>query len=492
MAIILACGAALRLYHLETPSLWWDEILVPLTASHSLSYIFDFCRSAEMHPPLFYIISKVTLAAGVSDFSLRFLPVVLGIISIYFFYRIVRVFSDEGTALIASAVLAVSGLHILLSREIRPYALQLMLVLWALWLLVRITQSGRWKDLALLAVVNATLFWLHYFTFHIVFAQGVILLLCLLARRPGFDLKRFIVFCLATVFTAWPVFYWFFLPSSGSRSIFSDTQYSRWTVFDLIVNYLGLAAFFFEPVWVRLVAAGLALAGFSILFVRNTWLALICLILVAAPLLNVFALGKAAYFSPWHVAYVTPFLAFFMATALAVAPWRRTIAVAIVICGTVFIFSKEYARYYEVDSYRHNVFVTLFKPVAKHLATALPGGGVTVCSNPGFANGVSWYLDQYVRPNPLRDQQIAPEQKNVTVRFISAFRDFGTLGGDEAAFLAKQGIPESTGDALNAKVYTYKYDHHPIARMTTLPFEGTIEAGLGFFSRIQSLTWLSP
>jgi hypothetical protein len=487
LAFILAVGAALRLYQLETPSLWWDEILVPLTASHSMSYIFDFCRSAEMHPPLFYIISKASLAAGVSDFSLRFLPVVLGIGSIYILYRIVRVFSDEGTALIASAVTSISGLHILLSREIRPYALQLVLVLWALWLLVKITQSGRWKDIALLAVVNAALFWLHYFTFHIVFAQGVILVLCLFARRPGFDLKRFLVFCLTTALAAWPVFFWFFLPSSGSQSIFADTQYSRWTVFDLIVNYLGLAAFFFEPVWIKLAATGLALAGFSILAVRRTWLALICLVFVIAPLANVLALGKAAYFSPWHVAYVTPFLAFFIATALAVLPWRKTIALAIVASGAVLIITKEHARFYEVDSYRHNVFVTLYKPMAKHLVTALPSGGVTVCSNPGFANGVSWYLDQYVRPNPLRTQQVTPDEKKVMVRFISAFRDFGTLGGDEAAFLAKQGAPEAVEDALNAKVYTFKYDHHPVVSMATFPFEGTIEAGLGFFSRVHSL-----
>ena len=97
-------------------------------------------------------------------FSLRLFPALLGVVSIYMLYRIVRALSDEGTALIASAVMSLNGLHILLSREIRPYALQLVLVLWALWLLVRITQLGRWKDIALLAVVNAFLFWLHYFT----------------------------------------------------------------------------------------------------------------------------------------------------------------------------------------------------------------------------------------------------------------------------------------------------------------------------------------
>lgn len=488
LGLILLAGAVLRFYHLETPSLWWDEILVPLTSCHSLSYILDFCRSAEMHPPLFYLVSKAALAIGSSDFSLRLLPAVLGVGSIYALYRVVRSFTDENTALLAAAVLSVNGLHVLLSREIRPYALQMVLLLAAWALLIRLVQHGRWRDLILLALVNTALFWLHYFTFHQVFAQGVVLAFGLFLYRPHFDFRRLAVFCALTALAAWPVFAWFFLPSAGSRSIFTDTQYSRQDVLSLIVNYLGQALFFFDLPWARLGAAGLALAGLAVLSARRPRLALASLLLMAVPLANVLALGKAAYFSPWHVGYATVFLAFFMAVALARLPGAKLLAACIALGGAAAILATQQARFYETDSYRHNVFVTLYKPVARRLAAMLPPGGAAAASNPGFANGVNWYLDQFDSPNPLRSQRLEPDGKSATLRFISAYHDFGVLGRDEADFLARQGRPESVEKALNATVYTFRIPRSPVARMDALPFETSLQAGFeNFYARVHSL-----
>ncbi|WP_243359617.1 glycosyltransferase family 39 protein [Fundidesulfovibrio terrae] len=489
LAVILLAGAALRFYHLETPSLWWDEILVPLTASHGLDYILDFCRSAEMHPPLFYLVSKAAMGIGLSDFSLRLLPSLLGTGSIYLLYRIARAFTDENTALFSAAILSVNGLHLLLSREIRPYALQLVLLLVALRLLVRLAEEGRWRDLAGLCLVNMALFWLHYFTFHMAAAQGAALALCLWMHRPRFDLKHFAVFCVATAATALPVFAWFFLPSSGSRSIFSDAQYSRWNVFDLIADYLGQALFFFDGQRVRLGAAALALGGFAMLALRRPRLAAICLILVAVPLANVLVMGKAAYFSPWHVAYATPLLAFFMAQPLSQLPFAKALAAVLAVAGCASILSTQQARYYEVDSYRHPVFVTLFKPMAKHLAGVLPPDGLVVGSNPGFVSGVDWYMDQYSTPNPLRSQRLVPGWETAQLRFVSAYGDFGVLGRDETDFLARQGRPLSVEKALNATVYTFRLTHDPAPVLDSLPMHASLAAtSLDFFRRVASFS----
>jgi 4-amino-4-deoxy-L-arabinose transferase-like glycosyltransferase len=490
LSLILLAGAALRFYHLETPSLWWDEILVPLTASHGIDYILDFCRSAEMHPPLFYLVSKAALVIGPSDFSLRLLPAVLGIGSIYLLYRVVRAFTGENTALMAAAILSVNGLHLLLSREIRPYTLQLVLLLMALRLLARLVEDGRWRDLVGLCLVNAGLFWLHYFTFHMVAAQGAAMALCLWLHRPRFGFSRFAAFCAATAATALPVFIWFFLPSSGSRSIFTVGQYTRWSVLDLIVDYLGQALFFFDSPAARLGAAALVLGGIVLLALRRPRLAAICLILVLVPLANVAVIGKAAYFSPWHVAYVTPFLAFFMAQPLARLPYAKVLAVLIALAGCAAILSTMQARYYEVDSYRHHVFVTLFKPMAKHLADLLPSDGLVVASNPGFANGVNWYLDQYNAPNPLRAQRLESGWQATQLRFISAYNDFSTLGRSEEDFLARQGRPLSIEKVLNATLYTFRLVRIPSPVLDSLPQHVSLAAkSLDFFSRISSLSY---
>lgn len=489
LAVILMAGACLRFYQLETPSLWWDEILVPLTSSHSLAYILDFCRSAEMHPPLFYLISKAALSFGGSDFALRLLPALLGMASIYLLYRVVRAFTDDETALMAAAILSVSGLHVLLSREIRPYALQMVLLLFAWKLVVDLVRHGRWRDLALLCGLDAVLFWLHYFTFHMVFAQGTALLLFAVFQRGGaWNFKRLAVFCGVIAALAAPVFFLFFLPSSGSRSIFADARHTRWDVLELVRTYLGQVLFFFDVSWVRIAAAALAAGGFLALAARRPRLAVVSLILLAVPLVNVLVLRKVAYFSPWHVAYTAPFLALFLASALSRMPGAKAVAAGLAAAGAVFILSTQHARYYEVDSYRHNVFVTLFKPVARELATLLPAGGVSASSNPGFANGVNWYLDQYSAPNPLREQTLEPDSGASELRFLSAFHDFGTLARDEAAFLATMGRPSRVEKAVNATVYTFPLERRPVTSLDALPFRTTFGGEFkDFYARVSRL-----
>lgn len=488
LILIMTAGAVLRLYHLETPSMWWDEILVPLTSSHGLSYILDFCRSAEMHPPLYYFFTKAAMGIGTDDFSLRLPAAILGMVSIYLVYRLARTWLDEDTALLAAAFLAVNGLHLFLSREVRPYALQLVLLLVAFRFLVALASTGRWRDMAGLLAVNAAMFWLHYFTFHIVFAQGVALALCWYSRVAPIDTRRLAAFCAATLLLAAPVLLWFFMPSSGSRSIFSDTQYSRFDVFALIRDYLGMAGFFFEPVWARILAGLLALSGFVVMARRDPALALYCSLIVLVPLANILALGKAAYFSPWHLAYATPFLALCQASAVNRAGGGKIAAVTIALAGAAYILSAQHSRYYEPDSYKHNVFVTLFKPVARHLATLLPPYGVTAASNPGFLNGVNWYLDRFDAPNTLRVQVLPPTSDPTELRFVSAHNDFGVLGPGEAEFLARTGTPTRVEKAVNATLYAFSLDRQPAPRMDALPFKTSLAAGLHeFYGRVHYL-----
>ena len=488
LAVVLMAGAAIRFYNLGTPSMWWDEILVPLTSSHSFAYIIDFCRSAEMHPPLFYFVSKFAFFLGENDFALRFLPALLGLATIFILFRIVRAYTDDDTALLAASILSVNGLHLLLSREIRPYALQMVLLLFAWKLVVDLVRHGRSRDLVMLLGIDAALFWIHYFTFHLVFAQGAVLLFFLLQRRRVWNVRLFSIFCAVIAAMAIPVFFWFFLPSSGSRSIFMHTQHSRGDVLALIGEYLGQALFFFDVPWGRAISAVLAVVGFAMLFLRRPRLALVCLILLAIPLLNVLALGKAAYFSPWHVAYVTPFFALFIAQTFSLLPGARLWAIGLCVLGALFVFSTQHARFYEVDSYRHNVFVTLFKPVARALSSMLPSGGVAAASNPGFFNGINWYLDQYADPNPLRDQRLGPDDPAPELRFLSAYRDFGILARDEPAFLALMGNPVKVEKAVNATVYTFPLERSPVQRLERPPFRSSFGSQIrDFYSRVHRL-----
>jgi hypothetical protein len=487
MWLVLAVGAGLRFYHLGMPSQWWDEILVPLTASHPLAYILDFCRSSEMHPPLFYFIIKAVMAAGTSDFALRFLPALLGTLTLYALYRVVWSFTDQGTALLAMALLAVNGLNILVSREIRPYTLQIFALAWTWYFLVRLLRQGRWRDFAALCAVNAGLFWLHYFTFHMVAAQFLVLVVGRFALGSRVRLSRLAVFCLVSLALALPVFVFFFLPSSGSQSIFTDTQYSRQEVWELIRDYLGQSLYFFGKTWPRVVLLGLCALGTWVLAWRDRMVLAATLILGTLPLVNVLLMGKAAYFSPWHVAYTALFTSFLAAMGLArltPRPARQGLALVLAMGLAMNILLSHSERYYEPDSYRHRVFVTLYKPVARSLAAMLPPDGLVTCSDPGFANACAWYLNRYTTSHPLTVQTLGPEQAQAIWSFISAHGDFGNLAKDEPDLLAKFGQPLSVAQAQNAKVYTFALARRPATVIEALPFQAALPATPPDFYRL--------
>ena len=106
LAGLVAVAVFLRLYHLETPSMWWDEIIVPLTARYPLAYILDFSRHCEMHPPLYHLCIKAVEWAGLSDFTLRLPSVLCGLAAVYAVWRLFGRLYNRSVGLVAAAFLA--------------------------------------------------------------------------------------------------------------------------------------------------------------------------------------------------------------------------------------------------------------------------------------------------------------------------------------------------------------------------------------------------
>jgi len=59
LAVILIVGAFLRFYHLETPSMWPDEMLVALMGSFPVQYITRWAIALEVHPPTYHYLIKL-------------------------------------------------------------------------------------------------------------------------------------------------------------------------------------------------------------------------------------------------------------------------------------------------------------------------------------------------------------------------------------------------------------------------------------------------
>jgi uncharacterized membrane protein len=134
---IILFGFILRLISLNQ-SLWLDEATTALVAKMSIPDIFSKFLPADFHPPLYYLIIKIwTMVFGYSEISLRIPSIIFGLGTIYFIYLIGRKLFNEKTGLIASALLATSGLAVYYSQEARMYALATFLVSCSIYFLLK-------------------------------------------------------------------------------------------------------------------------------------------------------------------------------------------------------------------------------------------------------------------------------------------------------------------------------------------------------------------
>ena len=110
LAIILL-GFSLRLYNLTYHSIWFDEAVSIRWATSSVSRILEVSVNLveDRLPPLYYLLLKWWVeAVGLSDFSLRYLSVVFGVLLIPVVYVLGRRLVNRSAGLLATLLVALN------------------------------------------------------------------------------------------------------------------------------------------------------------------------------------------------------------------------------------------------------------------------------------------------------------------------------------------------------------------------------------------------
>ncbi|WP_332449308.1 glycosyltransferase family 39 protein [Methanoculleus sp.] len=175
-------GFLLRFYNLGGNSLWLDEASTLTFARQSLIGIWESTAGGEFNPPLFYWLEHGMLLFGASEFVLRFLPALLGVLTIPVIYLIGTEFRDRNVGLIAAALLTFSPFHIFYSQEARAYAPMLFLFSLALLFYVRASRSDDVRSWVLFGVFSAVSFWMHFYA---IVPVAVLILHALVTRAGG-------------------------------------------------------------------------------------------------------------------------------------------------------------------------------------------------------------------------------------------------------------------------------------------------------------------
>ena len=196
---ILALG--LRLYRLDNQSLWYDEGFSVYLAGMDLDEITSR-TAADIQPPLYYyLLHGWILLFGDSEWALRALSVLFGVVAVPVLYGVAwLLFRSRAAGLLAALLIAVSPLHLWYGQEARMYTLLTWLcLLSSLLLLLAMAARRAWVTALLWAAYTAATvaaLYTHYFALFVLAGQAVYVLVVLTAQ--GFRPLRLLVGSLAS------------------------------------------------------------------------------------------------------------------------------------------------------------------------------------------------------------------------------------------------------------------------------------------------------
>jgi mannosyltransferase len=181
--LILALGLGVRAFGLDSQSLWGDEAISVGRATESL---LDITRAAPHEgtlPPLYYYLLHFwERMVGTSEFGVRYLSVIFGVLTIAVLFAAVGAGSGPRPALLASFLASISPFWVYYSQETRMYAAATFFALASTCLFVRIAGDARlahpravWAGYVLTGVLAV---FTHYFAGFVLLAQN-----CLFALR---------------------------------------------------------------------------------------------------------------------------------------------------------------------------------------------------------------------------------------------------------------------------------------------------------------------
>ncbi|MCI0589494.1 MAG: glycosyltransferase family 39 protein, partial [Planctomycetes bacterium] len=135
LAAAIAGAAAVRLWRLDSQSLWLDELFSVAVSDLSVGGVAAK-MSEEFHPPLYYWLLKAWRLLGHSDFHIRALSVLLGTLTIPLFFSLSGKVLGRDARRLTTGLLAFSPFHVYFSQDAVGYVLTHLLAVASLNLFV--------------------------------------------------------------------------------------------------------------------------------------------------------------------------------------------------------------------------------------------------------------------------------------------------------------------------------------------------------------------
>ncbi|MBI4790880.1 MAG: DUF2029 domain-containing protein, partial [Chloroflexi bacterium] len=149
LAILLA-AFALRVYHLNERSIWYDEAFSVFLAEQDFGEIVRG-TAADIQPPLYYFLLHIWQGLGTEPFVMRFLSVGLSLAGVALVFALTRRLFSQRAAVFAMLFAAILPFQIEYAQELRMYALLELALLVYFYSFVALSQTDR-PTLAIVAL----------------------------------------------------------------------------------------------------------------------------------------------------------------------------------------------------------------------------------------------------------------------------------------------------------------------------------------------------
>jgi uncharacterized membrane protein len=214
LVAIIFLGTALVFHNLAVKSLRFDEIVQALVSALPIPRILVDVAQVRGQPPLYWVLLHFFSPLGRTEFAVRLLSALFGVVNIALIYRLAAGMYGWREGLVAAFLLATSPLHLKYAQDARMYsALVCFPMLSLYWLYRALTENKRsqWSGFVVGAVLGL---WTHAYAGFVFGAEIAFAGLWLLhdvyrARRDGIRsavalgrLRRFSV-SVGIAFVAW-------------------------------------------------------------------------------------------------------------------------------------------------------------------------------------------------------------------------------------------------------------------------------------------------
>lgn len=193
VAVIIIVGSILRFYGLNHESLWNDELSSCYRSSYdSIEQVISRGVIPDKHPPGYQILLfLVERTCGDSALALRIPSVIAGIFTLFIVFAIGKRLFSESIGLLASAMLAVSPVHIWYSQEARTYSILILLASASVYILIRIIENliedkpaGKINTISFF-VVGLFMEYIHYFGLLMIILEACVLIVVSIRQKYG-------------------------------------------------------------------------------------------------------------------------------------------------------------------------------------------------------------------------------------------------------------------------------------------------------------------